>query len=73
MEAPTEIRILHELEHLPDAYADDVLTYVQRLSQKADERQTKLQSMREAAQDPLYLADLRKVEQDFAAIDHETL
>lgn len=73
MEAPTKTRILHELERLPDAYANDVLAYVQGLAQKAAERQAKLEAMREAVNDPLFLADLREVRQDFEAIDHETL
>lgn len=73
MEAPTKTKILHELERLPDAYANDVLVYVQGLAQKAAGRQAKLEAMREAAHDPLFLADLREVQQEFDAIDHETL
>lgn len=33
----------------------------------------KLLLMRQAAQDPLYLADLNEVNDDFKTIDHETI
>lgn len=73
MEALSKAKIIDELEQLPDSCFSEILTFVRSLSQKDAERQTKLQAMREAAQDPLYLSDLREVEQDFAVIDHETL
>lgn len=38
-----------------------------------DDRLKKLEEFRKAANDPLFLADIREIQEDFGAIDHETL
>ena len=38
-----------------------------------DDRAKKLEELRKAAKDPLFLADIREIQEDFRAIDHETL
>lgn len=45
-------------------YAADLAANVKTLSQKDAERQSKIQAMREAAQDPLYLSDLAEVQHE---------
>ena len=38
-----------------------------------DTKAQKLDQLKEAANDPLFLADIKEIHQDFEAIDHETL
>lgn len=56
---------------LPDSFQQKrVMIIVEDI---ADERADKIKLMRDAANDPLYLADMQEVQADFRAIDGETL
>jgi hypothetical protein len=53
-----------------------VSDYKQKISQVSvwtEENISKIDAMKMAANDPLYLQDLQEVQADFEAIDHETL
>ncbi len=56
---------------LPAAFRSKTVTVV--VEDVADEREEKLKMMREAAVDPLYMADMADVQNDFLTIDGETL
>ena len=40
---------------------------------QVDTKAQKLAQMKEASNDPLFLADIKEIQQDFDAIDYETL
>jgi hypothetical protein len=55
---------------------DQKMTYKDRILQVStwsDEAISKIDAMKLAANDPLYLQDLHEVQADFDLIDHETL
>ena len=56
---------------LPDLFQQKRVMIV--VEDIADERADKIKLMRDAANDPLYLADMQEVQADFRAIDGETL
>lgn len=56
---------------LPDSFQQKRVMIV--VEDIADERADKIKLMRDAANDPLYLADMQEVQADFRAIDGETL
>lgn len=56
---------------LPDSFHQKRVMIV--VEDIADERADKIKLMREAANDPLYLADMQEVQDDFRAIDGETI
>ncbi|MEZ0543006.1 hypothetical protein [Fibrella arboris] len=56
---------------LPASFRSKRVTVV--VEDIADEREAKLKLMQEAAVDPLYQADMADVQNDFQAIDGETL
>ncbi len=40
---------------------------------QVDVRSQKLEALRKASNDPLFLADIKEIKEDFDSIDHETL
>ena len=38
-----------------------------------EQQMSKIEAMKLAANDPLYLQDIKEIDDDFAVIDHETL
>lgn len=57
---------------LPPDFIDkrQVTIYV---DDQVDVRSQKLESLRTASNDPLFLADIKEIQEDFDSIDHETL
>jgi hypothetical protein len=47
-----------------------VIVYIEDL---VDQKSSKIDVLKLAASDPLFLADIMEVQQDFDSIDHETL
>ena len=56
---------------LPASFRSKRVTVV--VEDIADEREAKFRLMQEASTDPLYLADMADVQNDFQGIDGETL
>jgi len=56
---------------IPPAFKDKQVTVT--IDDMANGQKDKLSLMKQAARDPLYLADLNEVNDDFKNIDHETL
>ena len=57
---------------LPPDFIDktQVTIYV---DDQVDVRSQKLEALRTASNDPLFLADIKEIKEDFDSIDHETL
>jgi hypothetical protein len=57
---------------LPPDFADkkQVTIYV---DDQVDVKSQKLEALRRASNDPLFLADIKEIKEDFDSIDHETL
>lgn len=43
------------------------------IDDEIDERRLKIEMMKEAASDPLFIADLKEINEDFDALDNELL
>jgi len=57
---------------LPPDFSDkkQVTIYV---DDQVDVKSQKLEALKMASNDPLFLADIKEIQQDFDSIDHETL
>ncbi len=63
----------HQLTiHLPDGFKDNKKVLV-IVDDGVDTRSEKLSLLKQAAQDPIFLSDIKEVMEDFGNIDFETL
>ena len=65
--------VLKELEMIPDEFLNEVVQLLRSFRAAAIGSISKMDAMKLAANDPIYLQDLKDSQQDFSAVDYEML
>ena len=64
--------VLKELEMIPDEFLNEVVQLLRDFRETANVSTSKMDAMKLATNDPIYLQDLKEVQEDFSAIDLRT-
>ena len=64
--------VLKELEMIPDEFLNEVVQLLRDFRETANVSTSKMDAMKLATNAPIYLQDLKEVQEDFSAIDLRT-